>query len=606
MTNSPLVKFNLENNNVEVSTPQTGISHVMAKLTKGPINDPSTVVNNLTQFYSLFGKEIVPDGSISNIEAALKQGSRLRIARLGGTDPKYGNAIVGVPSVEVGSEGILVPSEVTPGHNSIPLVIRTTKGYLFFNIKSKGMGDNLPSNPTLPDSPNFGIKISQQMYGSNTAYDELIISAYSTMDSTKFDDSHRLYQESIATFSNIYGYFDAIKFKSWIDLNIYFNVEFLYARQDVTLASPLVEDITSMDDAIQVLNNSANNVPNPIYKSGGVALAKGDSYYVIGDIGTAGGTITIDSWKAAYDSLKDYEDAYQVVASHVHQHLTVEDATALHKYIKEDQDISAEAVYYIEVPKIDATTGAVMVDEDIINWVESMIEAIGNSQYVAYFAGGWKYYNQSGTLVNCDTLGTVLGLGDTSASKYGPWLHFSGQNRGLVLSARGIVAPNYGSPSNYAKLNAIANARVNMAVIRETPSYGKQPMLVHNFTSSLRTDSFRYLGVVRLCLYIKKSFRPILNNFLEEPNTFSTWKRMYYKVNDIIEALVAANAITDPVYTGDQDATSYKDLVYNTEADVRQGKYKVKFTFKDVVALQEITFNLVIDSSNGSASVEVQ
>jgi hypothetical protein len=47
-------------------------------------------------------------------------------------------------------------------------------------------------------------------------------------------------------------------------------------------------------------------------------------------------------------------------------------------------------------------------------------------------------------------------------------------------------------------------------------------------------------------------------------------------------------------------------LVYNTEADVRQGKYKVKFTFKDVVALQEITFNLVIDSSNGSASVEVQ
>lgn len=85
MPNSPSVKFTIENNNIDLTTPQIGVSMVLARTEKGPFYDPSKLITSVTQFVNEFGGEFVPDGSASNIEKALAVGSKLRVIRIPGT-----------------------------------------------------------------------------------------------------------------------------------------------------------------------------------------------------------------------------------------------------------------------------------------------------------------------------------------------------------------------------------------------------------------------------------------------------------------------------------------------------------------------------------------
>ena len=397
--NSPTVSIELSNNNIYPSVPLLGVSHIVAVTEKGPFNDPSDLIYNIGQFKSKFGSETMPDGSISNIEMALRMGSILRISRVDGT------------------------------------------------------------------------------------------------------------------------------------------------TEQADTKSP--------------------------------------------------------AWIAALEAFKDFSDGYQLTCSGINQHITTsEELDKVHIAAGTMVSADKESVYYIEVPKY--KTGTTPNDEEaMVAWVTALIAKVKNSPYVAFFAGGWKYYDSNGVLQNCDTIGTVIGLGDASASNYGPWYSFAGQNRGLVTDAIGIVSKNYGSPSNYTELNAMANVCINTSVIKDTKNYGKQPMQWHNFTTSLVDSSEKYLSVVRLILYLKKVLRPILESYLEEPNTFSTWSNLFYEVKPLLEDLKNRKALTEWAWNGDQFATNYNELSVNNEADVRKGKYVAQLVFKEVVALQNITLNLVIDSVEG-------
>ena len=85
MPNSPKVSFNLINNNLEATKPLNGVSCMLARTTSGPVGLGETLINSVTKFRSIYGSEIVPDGSPSNIEKALKGGSKLRIIRVVGS-----------------------------------------------------------------------------------------------------------------------------------------------------------------------------------------------------------------------------------------------------------------------------------------------------------------------------------------------------------------------------------------------------------------------------------------------------------------------------------------------------------------------------------------
>lgn len=364
--------------------------------------------------------------------------------------------------------------------------------------------------------------------------------------------------------------------------------------------------VGSADDIIRNLKQfediyGSETVPDGSISNIQLALSMGSSLRIsrVADEGEA----TSNAWIKALNVFKNYDDAYQVFCSHIGQHLTsVEEEDKVHIAAATLFSEMKSAVYYIEIPKY--KEGTTPNDkESMLTRVSALVEKLTKSEFLSLFGGGWKYYDSNGELQNCDSLGTVVGLGDASAKNYGPWYQFSGLNRGLVTKSKGPVIPNYGSIGNYEDLNKLAQAKLNLSVIKDTSTMGKQPVLWHNFTLVEEDNSFKFLGVVRLVLYMKKVLKPILDKYLEEPNTFSTWSKIYYEVKPKLDELVTNNAITEYAWYGDQDATSYDDLSVNTEADVREGKYKAQLVFKEIIGMQEITIDMSIDSANGSVSM---
>lgn len=131
MPKTPSVDFNFQNNNVQASTPSLGISKVVARTTKGPFNQPDTVINSYTKFQEIYGEEIVPDGSVSNIKKAFEIGSKLRISRVAGKNsPSKGTAKSFTPGEEEpGEVQVINMILVNPANKedkiTIPLSFRT-------------------------------------------------------------------------------------------------------------------------------------------------------------------------------------------------------------------------------------------------------------------------------------------------------------------------------------------------------------------------------------------------------------------------------------------------------------------------------------------------
>ena len=113
MPSTPKIDFNFVNNNVEVSTPQKGVSTVLARTTKGPVLDPSVLIASVTQFKREFGEELVPNGSKSNIEAALERGSKLRIIRVVGPGSTNGQVNTGKPCFTITVDNKVVGVKLT-------------------------------------------------------------------------------------------------------------------------------------------------------------------------------------------------------------------------------------------------------------------------------------------------------------------------------------------------------------------------------------------------------------------------------------------------------------------------------------------------------------
>lgn len=552
MSNSPILKVNLKNNNVESTVPLNGVSVVLARTTKGPQNDPSTLISSLSQFSKVYGKEIVPDGSISNIEKALAGGSTLRIVRVQGSDATKG--LVGTKdkdlfSIQVGSIKI------------------------GFGLQTKYKGDSIGSGSTYT--------FQAALNGSSVVYN--VVDA----DGNTILDSGTMFTFKSKDDNNA-AVFDYLALSNFFQSNPYFEPIVTTVNNQITSIEGMIDWLGTVDGSNQTITVQFNNAAlTAAYTS------------VNGTPGNQGTTPTLQDWETAFESILDFNDMYQVIASHVHQHLSSTDSVKFHAFVKTYADKLQEWIYYIECPKTNDTKAK------MIAWMNTTLSAVGHSMFIAYFGAGIKYYNNAGILKDCDVLGSVIGLGDASAINYGPYKSFAGMNRGTLPDSLGPVSPNYGSPSRYDDINDLAHSYLNLIVVKDTKSSGKVAMLWHNFTSQVKQDSFRFISNVRLVLYMKKQFRPIIESYFEEPNIWGSWKRLYLEAKPIIDDLVTDEAITDPNWMGDQDATSWSDLQINNEADARQGKYHIQFKFKDVATMQEITLDLVIDQASKESSVSI-
>lgn len=555
MPNTPKVNFNFSNENVEISVPQNGISHFCARTTKGKFNDPSVLISSFIQFQRLFGDEIVPDGSESNIKKALALGSKLRIARVAGGSASYGYL------VDDSTPKQFTITFTSPTNDTKDLVFKVRsieQGTPFMDVYSSIYGK---FNIDTSTGPNSVISFAQ----------------YAESAHTTLLDQRPILQWNVSKHLTDYQSL----------------VNFLNQCPNVTLEVVSFNSETNYDiyAVVTWLSEHPEYIPSMIADS---------NYYEIED-GDDGGASTTSTWEAAYNSLKDYVDGYNLALSHIHQYLTSADANSVYHTIAEDVMARKEIKLMVEVPKpVNQTTAQYFAA------LKSMVGTIGQDPMICYFGGGIKYYNHLGIIRDCDVIGTVVGLHDACASKYGPWYSPAGQNRGIVPDAVGPVMENLGVPSQVDTLQEFAEWYMNLFVVKDTRYAGKRTMLWHNFSSNPINNSEKFISIVNLNLYIKKQLRPILESYLEEPNTFETWKNIYYSVKPLLDELIIRNAMTEYQWIGDQDATSYAELTVNTEDRVRQGYYRAKLKYKDIVTLQDITLDVIVSSSENTVTIELE
>lgn len=582
MPNSPSVNFEFKNENVLQTTPMLGVSCVLARTTKGPYDDPSELIQSFSQFQRVFGSEIVPDGSVSNIEKALQGGSKLRVIRVLGKGATQGTVTASPAAARKAKDSedeISVASAVTdPAKPSALITLKSGSTTYSFGLVTKGYGDPIGSANT------FQVGFYKQ---ANTLYYKI----YSA-------NGQVLEQGPVVTYKTA-------------DNNNNTSVDYLalsaFAKNSEYI-KPVITAGSSFENLIKWLTDDIDGTKNAITITVGDAAPSETEKLFNGTIGSAGSTPTAEEWITSLDLVKDYTDFYQLFISHISQHLTTDsDVLKVYKAAADMAKELMEWVLYIEVPKhlTHYTQGTQARDYKAqVIWVQTCLGIVGNSKYVAYFGGGIKYYNAEGNLVDSDVLGTIAGLGDASASQFGPWKSFAGMNRGIIYDGNGPVCPNYGSPSRTKELNELAQNYANIICIKDVPNQGKQTLLWHCFSSQVKQDSERFLAIVRLNLYLKKNLRPILEKYLEEPNIWNTWNKIYLEVKPMLDNLVDEDAMSEYTWMGDQDANSYNDLSVNNEADVRQGKYKAILKFKDIVPMQEITMGIYIDQASKSVSVQ--
>lgn len=589
MPKTPQLNFSFTNENVQASTPLLGVSHVLARTTRGKFNSPDELIYTWAQFQRIYGNEIVPDGTISNIKKALELGSILRVSRVAGKDtPSYGYART------TGSDKADDVADATKIEVTLQNPADDTEKYVAtMVIRTKEQGSSVLDSTGINLDRDFYLKLS--LADGPTTKISLIQSKTSDFDTNNILDSMMM-------FSGSDSFIEPNTLRTFLNESKNVTLELVSIKKGTT--EDPTYDNSGMDGVVALFSDYYNWKPS--FKIGETTIGENNtSVDLVINEGNTGGDSNEASWKKAYDAIAGYTDSYQVICSHLHQHLNVStEEIAVYKYIADNQNKFFNSTLFVEVPKLD-DEGEIRDIEGCKTWLKSAISTVGASKNVAYFGGGIRYYNDRGSLQICDVLGTVIGLADRAASNNGPWYSFAGMNRGLVPNSKGPGFENLGGSTKIPELQELADWYMNLFLIKDTPTLGKQTMLWHNFTSNPRNDSEKFLGIVRLNLYLKKNLTPILESYLEEPNIWDTWKLIYYRVKDILDDLVTRNAMSEYTWMGDQFATSYSDLSVNNEADVRQGKYRAKLKYKDIVAMQEIYIDVTIDSVSKDVSLTV-
>lgn len=617
MPQTPRVRFNFKNLNVQSSVPLLGVINMVARTTKGPLEDPSDLISSPSQFTRIFGSEIVPDGSVSNIMKALEMGAKVRVSRVAGSGATYGwakpmsvtPAELSAPSVSVldGSAIIsIVISDPSGAENSLTMnmAIRTREAGSPV-LDNTGVNLNRPFYLKLNISKEPSLRASIIQYGARDeetqipTYDSILNETlFFSAVSANTTDGVTTPSINVDTLQNFLDNAPNITFEAIQGKN---------ADGQGTMKN-LATGIQTMEDIVSILRQFSNwNSMIMVGKitSGTVSTdeVSDTNVYMECSEGSAGTKPTADEWISAYKASKSYYEAYSVILSHIHQHL--DDYTKVYIAVANDVRNTFENILYVEVPKYAAGTRTPATVDETFTALKTMVQTIGPKKEVAYFGGGIKYYNENGSLQKCDVLGSVAGLDAICASTYGPWYSFSGMNRGVIASALGPVMKNLGGPADIDTLNEFAQWYMNLFVIKNTRTQGQRTMLWNGFTSNPVDDSEKFISIVRLNLYLKKNLRPILESYIEEPNTFETWKRIYYEAKDLLDDLQNRKAITTYTWLGDQDAQSYEDLQVNNEADVRQGKYKAQLKYKEIVPMQDIEMDVIIDVSVNKSTGEI-
>lgn len=282
MPTSPHVDFKFKNNNVLQTTPMLGVSCVLARTTKGPYDDPSEIISTFSQFQRIYGSEIVPDGSVSNIEKALQGGSKLRVIRVLGKGATQGTVTASPAAARKAKDsedGISVASAVPdPAKPSALITLKSGSTTYSFGLVTKGYGDPIGSADT------FQVGFYKQ---ANTLYYKI----YSA-------NGQVLEQGPVITYKTA-------------DDNNNTSVDYLalsaFAKNSEYI-KPVITAGSSFENLIKWLTDDIDGTKNAITITVGDAAPSETEKLFNGTIGSAGSTPTAKEWITSLDLVKDYTD----------------------------------------------------------------------------------------------------------------------------------------------------------------------------------------------------------------------------------------------------------------------------------------------------------
>jgi hypothetical protein len=270
----------------------------------------------------------------------------------------------------------------------------------------------------------------------------------------------------------------------------------------------------------------------------------------------------------------DAYDDFEVLADLDNEAAAVQIAGA--SYAANRTDI----IYFAHLANSNDTVAELQAARDLITT---------DTRFLGIFAGGLEIPDpiNAGLTKEISELGDIIGAAMRSSIENGPWYSFAGETRGQIFNALGVVN-NFAT--NITDLNALANRQINLVVQKNS-----KISIKGNFSGQLATSRKSFINVVRLLIYIRKSIRPSLEKYLEEPNDFRMFKDVYNEVNPFFESLASSEkrALVDYEWRGDQFASNDAQLKVNNRPDLDKGKYKVELYLKEIVSLQEFTVDII-------------
>lgn len=204
-----------------------------------------------------------------------------------------------------------------------------------------------------------------------------------------------------------------------------------------------------------------------------------------------------------------------------------------------------------------------------------------------------KQYNIPGLI-------DVVYLESRKDVKSAPWISTAGAKRGKLLMPNNGQTYNLASPSLASDHDLVQNAGINP--VENDPQFGMVYWGVNslwkNRTSLLKDDT-----VGDLVVYFIRALKPAVRLPIFDPLNPNTWKEIYRRVLPIISDVETRQGIRSGenqnwFWLGDQDADTFDDIKYNTNAGLAQGIYRVRFVFVPINVLKFIAIELTVTDAN--------
>lgn len=596
MSGAAKVNFNVHNLTDTVVNAVDGVDFIQGRSVRGPWGDPSQVFNSWPAFVRTYGgldpsletpkliKRILEKGGsvrfnrvghYTDIEdretltattaelltsklitiTGIESGDVLKIAsEIGGdeidssevtatSDPTDTfNAIVSaIENLSIGTAAITDTEEITfnPINNIVELVITQESGVGTVIITQVDSEVDLPFDISIKnpgkDGNNILVTISQGSNGQANSYNLSV--------------SHRTDSSVIESYTNI-----TIPSAAYVDPDFSDNT---YLKEIVNNSIYIGVDYKELYGELPIVLEN----PTTLSYSGGSDGDEPDASDYIGSSNSNLGFYAFD----------DYNDSYYLTSFDIDDE-SVDIAGSSYTSMRQD------LIYCIWLTG--KTKDALITERAATNI---------DNKFVYFVGAGLLSKNQETNQVETiNPLADTLAAANRSDEEFGPWYSFAGLNRGTITDVLGVDV-NFGTPAKSKDLDDLANRGINMVVNKNN-----SVKLWGNFSGQLAYDQERFTSIVKLVIFIKKSLRPTLETFLEEPNDLATWKRIYYVVKPFLDSLVTRRALYSYQWLGDQDAKSMDNLVINNPTDVQNGKYKIRLNIKAINSIQDITVDIVL------------